>query len=161
MLVYSHYNKLPQMAQGHIFVCFDPAFLSHLYPPIECNHLKGFISVTVGYFMLLHFASCVSLSSPLTVLGFIFRSFRRFDRLLRHSPCIASTQKRLSLYCKGTAILNKAPAKNNNASMLLSETCKYLLCFKIWCDIVKQSVLRTYIGVLKCVFGLQEFRYLA
>lgn len=115
--IYRPSYKLPQIVQGHIlFVCFDLVFASQLFPCLKCNRLRDFISVTVGFFYAVTFCVLCLLCSLWLFLGWsLFRMFRCFDRLLRHSPRIISTQKRLSLYCEGTAVLIEAPTRNNEA----------------------------------------------
>lgn len=105
-------NKLPQKAQGHIYLYVLIQFSAQPFPSLQWGRLKNFISVTVVFIlMLLHLVSCVSCVS-LTVLGLEFISIiLMLDSPLHHSPCFVSTQKYLSLYCKGTAIRKQSNYK--------------------------------------------------
>lgn len=139
MLIYSHSYKLPQIVQGHIlFVCFDPVFPSQLFPSLKCNHICD------SRFMLLQFASCVS-----CVVFDCFWVGAYFDRLdawvdscaihrvsYLHWNVWASTSEgwQPSLKHLQEAMRHKCSSQKH------VNTC---YVFKIWRNVVKQSVLCT------------------
>lgn len=131
--------------QGHIlFVCFDLVFASQLFSCLKCNRLRDFISVTVSFFMLLHFASCVS--RVVFDCSWVGVYFERLDALIDscathhvshlHRNVWASTVKGRQSSSKHL----QETMRQKCSSQKHVNTC---YVFKIWSYVVRQSVLHT------------------
>lgn len=146
--VYRPSHKLPQIVQGHIlFVCFDPVFASQLFPCLKCNRLRDLISVTVSFFMLLHFASCVS--CVVFDCSWVGVYFVRLDALIDSCATHHVSHPHRNVWASTVKGRQSSPKHLQETMRHKCSSQKHKIpvntcyVFKIWSYVVKQSVLRT------------------